>query len=224
MDYLPFIIIGIIVVVVVVLIYVGYLMEKKRTEAFKQAAEELGFDFLPKGDGRLMGELGRFHLFSQGHSRRLYNLLRGEASGLEVAIFDYSYTVGAGKHQQTWNQTVVCFHLPDADLPQFSLRPESIWHKIGQWFGYQDINFDSHPAFSKNYLLRGGDEEAIRELFTPDVLEFYEGQTGLSTEGGGSRLLYYRHGKRGDPKDARSLLEQGFKVLALFSPPAQEGE
>jgi hypothetical protein len=46
-------------------------------------------------------------------------------------------------------------------MPHFALRPEKAWHKIGSWFGHQDIDFDSHPRFSSTYLLRGGDESAI---------------------------------------------------------------
>ncbi len=219
-EYLiPIAIVGGILLIIGVALYIGYLMEKKRTEALGKAAEELGFDFLPKGDGRFLSELGGFHLFSQGHSRYLYNLMRGEANGMEVSIFDYRYTIGAGKHQHTYNQTVVCFVVPDADLPQFSLRPENIWHKIGQLFGYQDINFDSHPVFSRNYLLRGADEAGIRDLFTDDVLEFYEKRTGLSTEGTDDLLLFYRHAKRVEPNNVHGFLEDGFKVMALFTPP-----
>jgi hypothetical protein len=101
-------------------------------------------------------------------------------------------------------------------LPTFSLRPETIWHKIGGWFGHQDIDFESHPGFSRLYLLRGRDEEAIRRLFTAEVLAFYEGQSGLSTEGAGNRLVVYRHAKRIAPADTRSFLEEGFGVLGVF--------
>src|SRR5262245_6885444 len=104
-----FLVILVIIAVVGVIIFVVYWLEKKRTEELRQVAVELEFDFYPKGDALLMRELGGFHLTSQGHSKRLYNLMRGQANKLEVDIFDYSYTVGAGKHQQTFQQTVVCF-------------------------------------------------------------------------------------------------------------------
>jgi len=40
-------------------------------------------------------------------------------------------------------------------LPFFELKPENTFHKIGQVFGYQDIDFEAFPNFSKGYLLRG---------------------------------------------------------------------
>lgn len=208
------------IVAVIVLIAVGalwaYRREKKRTEEFAKIAQELGFEFSPYGDPALLKTLGDHHLFSQGHSRKLWNLMRGQAQGLEVILFDYQYVTGSGKHRHTWRHTVLCMQFEGGELPTFSLRPETVWHKIGSWFGYQDIDFESHPNFSRRYLLRGGDEAAIRRLFTDEVLAFYEEHPGLSTEGSGNRLVVYRHSRRITPADTRSLLEMGFKVLGVL--------
>jgi hypothetical protein len=130
---------------------------------------------------------------------------------------------GGGKSSHTWAQTVVCFQLARDVLPHFELRPESVFHRIGAWFGYQDINFESHPKFSQKYLLRGGDEQAVRDLFTDDILEWFEGTNGVSVEGRGDRLLFYRQANRADPELIRRLLQEGFEVLSLFVPPAQGG-
>jgi hypothetical protein len=220
---IPFLIIGGVIAIIGIALYINYLVEKKRTEGMKHVAEELGFEFFPKGDGPLLTELSLFNLFTQGHSRRLYNLMRGEANNLEVDIFDYTYVTGSGKSSHTWNQTLICFGMPDTNLPSFSLRPETFWDKIGSWFGYQNINFDSHANFSDKYLLRGRDEEAVRALFRDEVLDYFERQPGLSVEGYGHRLIFYRQSKRIDPDNVRGLLEEGFKVLPLFKPSA-DGE
>jgi hypothetical protein len=213
----PFLIIAGVIALIAVFAYIGYLIEKRRTEALKRVAEELGFEFFPKDVGMLRN-LDGFHLFSQGHSKRIKNLMRGEAGGLAVEIFDYRYVTGGGKSSQTWNQTVLCFRLDGPDLPDFSLRPENLFHRIGALFGYQDINFEDYPRFSKSYLLRGPDENEIRELFSERVLTFYQARPGLSTEGGGDRLLFYRHNKRVDPQKVHEFLEEGFQVLAVFRP------
>jgi hypothetical protein len=209
---------GVMLLIVAAIIYVGYLREKRRTEALQGLAEELGFDFIPK-DPELLAALGSFHLFTQGHGKAIKNVLRGEANGLETEVFDYDYTTGGGKSSTTWRQTVICFRLDGPELPAFSLRPENVLHRIGAWFGYQDINFEDFPVFSKSYLLQGPSETAIRDLFTERLLTYYEGRPGLNTEGGGNRLLFYRHGKRVDPEKFRAFLEEGFEVLAAFRPP-----
>jgi hypothetical protein len=197
--------------------YLAYLAEKKRTEAWRHAAEELGFQFQATGSSILLRFPG-FHLFSQGRNHTVKNLLQGKTADLDVAIFDYSYTTGSGKNRKTWHQTVIAFEFDEPQLPGFSLRPESIFHKIGQWFGYRDMNFDTHPRFSKQYVLRGENEDAVRERFPDHVLEYYEGTTGVCTEASGGRLVHYRATTRQPPEKARELLEEGFEVLALFRP------
>jgi hypothetical protein len=200
-----------------VVAYFQYLAEKRRAQALRQVADELGFDFSPT-DQELVTRLQSFHLFSQGRSKKLTNVLRGEANGLAVEIFDYRYTTGSGKSSKTWKQTVLCFRLDGPGLPAFSLRPHTFFHRIAEWFGAQNISFEEHPVFSKNYLLRGPDEAAVRNLFDERALTFYEERPGLSTEGGDDRLLFYHPDKRVAPEKVRGFLAEGFQVLQAFRP------
>ena len=66
--------------------------------------------------------------------------------------------------------------------------------KLCEMLGLKDIDFDSHPQFSKDYLLKGADEAAVRRCFHPAVLTFFEQHTGkrqwVATEGLGSILVY----------------------------------
>ena len=199
----------------------SYLAEKRRTEKMTLAAADLGLAFHPTGAPALIDELASFHLFSQGRSKKIKNMLHGETGAVDVALFDYQYTTGGGKNSHTSHQTVAYFRSPNLDLPQFVLRPENVFHKIGGVLGYQDIDFDSHPRFSAHYLLRGASEPQIRRLFTDDVLTFFESQTGLSAEGSHDRLIFYRAGKRVDPDRVRPFFEEGFNVYALFARPPQ---
>jgi hypothetical protein len=190
--------------------------EQLRTQSLHQVASDLEFEFQPDGDRSFVNALGKLYLFNQGHSRRLSNLMRGRLNDLEVAIFDYRYVTGHGKHRRVWNHSVIAFGFQGVMLPGFSLRPENVWHKIGAWFGMQDINFQGHPNFSANHLLRGEDESAVRALFTDGVLRFYEQRPEISTEGLGDRLIYYRHGERVDPQRVGAFMEDGLQILSLF--------
>ncbi len=136
------------------IIVIALKIEKKRSEALQAAAERMKFRFSRKGDPDLLDRLKGLHLFSQGHAKKIANVLMGKAGALDVAVFDYAYTTGGGQHSQQWRQTVILFESDDMNLPEFTLRPENIFHKIGQVFGYKDIDFDSHPEFSKRYLLQ----------------------------------------------------------------------
>jgi len=142
--------------------------------------------------------------------------MNGCVNEIDVSIFDYRYITGSGKNSHMWRQTVILFQSSQLQLPSFVLRPENVFHKIGSTFGYQDINFDSYPIFSKQYLLRGADEKAIRKIFKNKVLGYYDEHKSLSTEGDGDKLLFYRHSKRVSPQNIKIFQKEGFEVLKLF--------
>jgi hypothetical protein len=173
--------------------------EKERTLAMQQVAQQMGWSFLPVVPDGMIPYTNYFNLFNTGHSKQAKNMIYGQINGVKAAVFDYRYTVGHGKNSHTYNQSVVYFESPKLQLPLFTLSPENFMHKFISALGYQDIDFATHPEFSKKYLLRGQDEMAIRNTFTPQVMQFYEANQGLSTEGGGGQLFVYRTGYRLEP-------------------------
>lgn len=192
-------------------------LDRKRSQAMLQAADELGLPFEVEGSAQMLAELGIFKLFSQGRGKKIRNVFRGDTEEVQAVIFDYQYTVGHGKHSHTFKQTVAAVRCPSLRLPRFTLCPENFFHKLGSMFGYQDIDFDTHPVFSSRYLLRGDNERSIRAAFTPEVLEHFEQIKGVRVEGNTSQLIYYRPGKRLKPDAVRDFLEQALRTLARFS-------
>lgn len=206
---------GSIVLVVLIIMLVRH-FEKKRTEALRAAAREMNLEFSRLPEPQLLPSLSAFPLFSHGHSKKALNVMQGAADEIEITLFDYRYTTGGGKSQHTHNQTVVLLKSSLLDVPPFSLKPQNVFHKIGKAFGYQDIDFDSHPLFSEKYLLRSTDELVVRECFTDDILDYYEQRPGLSTEAGGDRLIFFRSSKKVKPEDLPSFLKNGFHIYTLF--------
>lgn len=169
-------------------------LARKRAREFEQAAMQMGFAYQLQDMPVEPADEARFHLFSQGHGRKFRNVARGGSSAGEAALFDYQYTTGSGKNSRTFCQTVALFRWPGTSLPGFTLARERWWHKVGTAFGYQDIDFDSNPEFSRHFLLRGADEEGIRRFFTPPVLAFFESRDPAEAwtwEGAGDKLLIY---------------------------------
>ncbi len=211
--YILFAVVSVIIVIFVTL----YLLDKKRTEAFKKIAEELDLPFFETGDSGLQNRLEQFQLFTTGRRRKIKNLLQGEANDVELAIFDYRYTVGGGKNSRTYTQSVFSVNSSSLHLTPFALRPEGFFHKIGAAFGAQDIDFESHPEFSNTYLLRGGDEKAIRELFDDRVLSYFESKPKMCVEASGSRLICYRLGKKIRPDETQQFMGDGYEIFGHFS-------
>ena len=208
----------IIVAAVVAIVYVQRMFQRRRVEALQQAGGGLGLFPASESDtDALKSSLSTFHLFSQGHSRRLSGLVQGVARAVRVSLFDYRYVVHSGNNNdRSREQTVICFELAGSTLPAFALRPETVWNRMGAWLGSQDIDFESAPDFSSRYLLQGKDEAAVRSLFSDRVLAFYAARPGLCTEGGGDRLIFYRADKRVKPEALSAFMDEGLEVLALF--------
>ena len=216
---------GYFVVPSVVLVYVSLFVinmqhraERRRTHALRRVAKQLKLVFPPPGLDRFLQSLERFHLFSIGQNPIVSNVMAGQIDGTDVAVFDFTHIIGSGKSARTVCQTVIWLQRRGTKRTEFALRPESYWNTLGSWLGHGDINFESHPAFSGKYLLRGDDEPAIRELFSDEVLTFFEQQdSGVSLEGSGNKLLYYRAGVRIEPNDLRSLLKETLRLNSMLS-------
>lgn len=192
--------------------------ERRRTHAFRLAAKQLNFKFGLLESERFLQSLETFHLMSVGTGSTLSNLMHAKIDNTDIALFDFMHIIGSGKSARTVRQTVLWLQRRGTKRTEFALRPEGFWNSLGSWLGHGDINFDSHPTFSNNYLLRGDDESAIRELFNDDVLKFYEKRPGLTTEGSGNKLLYYRAGVRVDADEIQPFLNEALRLLSLLEP------
>ena len=189
--------------------------EKRHTHALRTLARELNLKFNPDGHPQLHQSLKRFHLATLGPFGMMTNLMYGQRDGTDIALFEYEYSRG---RNHPIRQTVIWMQRRGTRLTEFSLRPAGVWNQLGGWSGHGDIHFESHPDFSRDSLLRGDDESAIRELFTDEVLDFYEAHPELITEGEGNKLLFYREAVVVPPEGIRAFLEEALVVRSLFPP------
>lgn len=218
-EFLIFIV-PIIVVIFIAIIVWSFIYEQKRNKKMGEIATSLKLKF-HLGDGffNLITELSSvLHLFTLGSSKRISNMMEDVIGDMYVRIFDYSYTTGSGKNRSTTSKTVLLIESEEFNLPGFNMTPENFLSKLGSMLGFRDINFETHPDFSKKYYLKGEDEESIRRVFKKDILEHYEQLTEvLCTEGRGKYLLFYKTNvNRLDPEEIPNLLGDGLKVAELF--------
>ena len=215
-NYLWLIFVGFFVVVIAA-IAISAVRELQRGKKIAQAATDLGFTFDKTCPPPAEMGCGHLNLFEKGRNRHCKNALTGKLEDVHVALFDYRYTTGHGKQKRTYHQTVTTFQLPTPRFPAFELVRENFFHKIGQAFGYKDIDFDDFPEFSKRYLLRGSDETAIREFFTPDTLTFFEQLNEKWTiHADGQWLIVYQPSKRIKPANLAAFLEETWKLFLVF--------
>lgn len=211
--------VALIIGILIVAAIIANKRERERTEQMKGVANLLGWQFSEAAPLDWIPNLEKFALFNQGHGRTIKNIVYGELEGMKAALFDYRYTVGSGKNQSTYNQSVVYFEPGNLNAPFFSLRPEHTFHKIIAAFGYQDIDFGNRPTFSSKYLLRGPDEPAVRSLFNDALLGFYEMNQGSSADGGDNQLFIFRQNERTPPHESQAFVNWALQIKNLFVRP-----
>ena len=191
--------------------------DKRRSNKIQAIATRLGYTFRRKPTDADNTLIAGCNIANAGHSRSTSNILEAaESAELKITLFEYAYTIGYGKSSQRYNQTVTRMQSTVFYLPGFILYPETIFSKLGKLFGGADINFPEAPAFSKKYILRGPDEAAIRALFTPTVLQFFEQRKALTIDSAGDTLFLHRANRRIKPEELESHIAEAKSVLALF--------
>ena len=158
-----------------------------------------------------------FQFFKEGRAQRVYNVLRAEAEGVRMSVFDYQFTTGSGKNQSTHRQTVLVVEANSLQLPPLTMRPESLLDAIANVFGFRDIDFEDSPEFSRGFVLKSPNEELTRKLFDAEVFQFFVERRDASLEANRSRMVFYRRGKSVLPRDLKSFLADGLQLYNLFS-------
>jgi hypothetical protein len=189
-DPIPLLMFGSFMAFVVSLIIWGTRYARKRTAEFSQVAQQIGFQFL--GDtwrGPMLPSQPNICLIQRAHGK-FSNAMTGSIAGLSVSLFDYTFPMG--KSSET--HTLATFS-QELQLPPFELRAENVFDRIGEAFVHNDIDFASHPEFSRRYLLRSPDEAGARQIFTPSLLTYFEqipSEKKWHVEAFGTMLILYR--------------------------------
>lgn len=192
--------------------------KSRRPEDIRLAGQKIGFQYQEHGDKGLVRQLSDFKLFKIGGRKRAKNLLTKNdlSEDLKINLFDYHYTVSTGQSSHTYRQTVLFLQSKNLGLPQFYLKPEHLFNRIGAWFGIKDINFDYDPEFSRLYYLKGPDEELIRQTFSDQVLQFFRKEKNLNVEGLNYFLIMYTHKKLLSPDQIKAFFTRGMEMYRIL--------
>jgi hypothetical protein len=166
-------------------------------------------------------ELRHLGLFgSDVDHRSASNVMAGPGAGGNMVAFDYTYqTRHVSDPGKTYSvaQTVVTFRFPGLALPGFEVSRTGLVQRIAAAMGQRDIDFESHPGFSQRFRTRADDESAVRRLFKPEVLDFFEGlDPGFdrTVEGAGECVVVYRGGREVSAAGMGALIRDAAAVAS----------
>ena len=172
--------------------------ERRRDKALRAFASEVGFSPVNEVSSELLpggGTVG--------------SAMEGTISRRRVVLFDWGSTTGRGRHRKTHVTTVAAFAAPGT-LPEFELRKKTLLT-----FGERQVLFQDDPAFSKKLLLSGPDENAIHQLFSPQLRDFLVSELAakkFQIKGLGDYILIYQLHKRVSGAKYRGFFQDASQV------------
>ncbi len=92
-----------------------------------------------------------------------------------------------------------------------------------EFAGYRDIDFKLFPKFSTKFLLKGDNEEDLRQFFTEERLTFFEKEEVYHVESRGSRLLIFRYLRLGGATELARMVNFCRKLVQVLASEAIEG-
>ena len=201
-------------------IYISISRQLKRQKELQVMADSLGFSFNDEQTEKVRELLESSSMLG---NEMFFNVLGGTFNGTYFAIGDFNITVGSDSRKRKQYQTYVVIHSGKLTSPNFCLQPESALFRMAEGLlnrltGSFDIDFPTHPDFSDNYFLKSSDEDAVRNFFTPRILEYFQAHHGLSVEVFNGTLVFFRLGELVKPDDIKALIDNAMEVHQVLLP------
>lgn len=183
-----------------------------RTLDLENAARLLRFEYLGRVPAEEAVALAELPFLGGSRRGRISNYLRRVEGGETMALLDFSYGRGSGRHEET----VASLESPRLAVADFAVRPERTVDRLIPLIGHGDIDFDGNPVFSHRYLLRGREEAAVRALFTRERLAAFEDVEPCAVAGAGRRLIYFEPDHLVWPGALDAFLARASRIFDLF--------
>lgn len=190
------------VIVVIVLIIAGifysFYAAKKRREEMTQFANQHGLRFVNRKDYDFDSRYHYFSCLQKGKRRNAYNFLRGAWKEHEMVGFDYHYQTesrdsdGKRKTQNHYFSGVIL--TLNHPFKHLFIRPEGFFDKVTEFFGYDDIDFES-AEFSRKFYVKAEEKKWAYDVIHTRTMEFLLDQPRFTMEFVGNEVIVYRSSK-----------------------------
>lgn len=179
-----FLIIGFIALIIGAMLYSAYLAAKRR-EAMSELAKMLNLVFRPDRDRTLASRFQFLDKLAQGSNRYAYNVMSGHYQGHPIMVFDYhyeTYSTDSKGNRRTSHHHFSFFILRfEARFPELVVSQEGFFSKIAQFFGYDDIDFES-AEFSRKFVVRSPDKKFAYDIINARMIDYLLDNQDLQIE------------------------------------------
>ncbi|NNE55614.1 MAG: SulP family inorganic anion transporter, partial [Flavobacteriales bacterium] len=181
-----------------------------RQQRLRNLAVNNGWTFDPEMDWEV-ASLKRFQFFETRPIEYRENIIEGHYAdiGLNWEICDITFDEGALEATEVYHTTVQVIHLTK-EIPRFILDHEGIFDKVFKRMlaisGRKTIDLKEYPEFSRRFILKGSNEDEIREFFTADLISILSKGEVYHIESNGNALLLFRHLRTAKAANIRQMV------------------
>lgn len=184
--------------------FLSWQQDKKRREALRLWAKQKGWHLTHSRIRSLHRDYPALKIFQKGHSRNARNVIKGDFHERPVTLMDYTYTTGHGKNRSTHNRGVVILACDFPTAPLF-IRRENPLDKVGEFFGADDIDFES-SEFSRKFFVKSSDRKWAYDVIHTRTMDYLMKIPSIFTiEFGFGEIVIYQNGRCGTDNYEKAL-------------------
>jgi len=189
-----------------------------RQQRIRETAEahDWGFDARRDWDP---GHLEEFHFFRvhpvEFRDTFVHGAIEAGDGEVDFTLCDVTFDEGA-LIGEVYHTTTQVNHLP-FEIPELILEKEDILDRAFELAGFQDIDFEHFTKFSRRFVLKGPDEDAIRDFMSPTLLELFENEEVYHLESTGHELVVFKtFMRRATMAEIEAMLSFSAKLVTLL--------
>jgi hypothetical protein len=175
-------------------LYGRYKTAQRRQELADWACGR-GLQFSDIKSHSLDARFPEFDCLRQGDDRYAYNTMEGDWSGRPFFGFDYHYethsTDSKGRRQTHHHYFSAVILESDILLRPLFIRPEGFFDKVTEFFGYDDIDFES-AEFSRKFYVKAQDKRWAYDVLHQRTMEFLLSRPTFTLKFDFRRVIAYR--------------------------------
>ena len=183
----------------------------KRQKSLQKIGTELDWNYLPSQKEKIT-ELPTFGYFKTRQINKVSNII----SNGKCSLFDIEFSEGEMIAKQVIRASMFFIKL-DKKVPEFTLDKEGVFEYIYHFTGFKDIEIDNHPDFSKRFYLSGKNQRKIKELFTDELVLFFECNPYYHIESSEHGLLILDKERLAGVKEIKALADFGIRLQKIIS-------
>lgn len=220
---MPLIFIGF-VVLIIVLAIVGAQQAKKRREDLANLGQQMGLHFDPNKDRSFDDRYPFFDALKRGDDRYAHNILRGQFDGRTIVGFDYHYQTSSrdsdGDRKTTSHHFSAVIFEVGLPIHGLTIRPEGVFDRMKQFFGFDDIDFES-AEFSRQFHVACRDRQLAYDVVQPETMDIMLSRPRFYLHFESGLVMCFRN-QRFEPRDYRAAMHLVDDILDRIPRSARE--